>query len=57
MTDFNIRITEINGDVGIYPEATSIGIVDNTIEVVWDGDHAVYSMDEVDEIVVRVNHR
>jgi hypothetical protein len=56
MTNFDIRITEDNGDVALYPETNSISINDGTIELDCgeNGGHT-HQLDRTNEITIVTN--
>lgn len=55
MNNFNVRITDDKDDLFIYPEATSVTIVDGNIEVAWEDGQAQHQMDQTDEITIKTN--
>lgn len=53
MTKINIRVIESNGDVALYPEADSISIDGDVIDISWDDGRAEHLMVDAKEIVVK----
>lgn len=57
MNNFRIKITDDNGDMHIYTEATKIEIVNNQIEIDYEDQHVTHSMEQMDEITIKTNLR
>ena len=55
MIEYTVHITEDNGDVSIFTNATSVDIRDGVVEVAWDDECTVYSLEQLDELIVRIN--
>lgn len=53
MSNFNIKITEGNGDVNIYTDASKINITNNKIEIDYEDTNATHQMDCVDEVIIK----
>ena len=55
MNSFRVKITEDNGDMHIYTEATKIEIVNNQIKIDYEDQRVTHSMDQTDEITIKNN--
>lgn len=55
MNSFRVKITEDNGDMYIYTEATKVEIVNNQIKIDYEDQHVTHSMDQTDEITIKTN--
>lgn len=53
MTKYLVRITDDEGDIHIYTDASSIEVNENSVDIAYvDGD-ALHIPDRVDEIVIK----
>lgn len=53
MIKFNVTVVEDNGDINRYPEATSIVVTNDKIEVAKDDEEFTHQMQCTDEIIIK----